>query len=258
MNAKVGEKPLANTRLTRVAKLMTVLRYCELSSRACLSATQNLQCELANGETGNSLTNLIWKKKKQPKVRVVRGELFEGGADLIVLPCSATGTTSTATKVQVGHFGLELPSSFSSVPKLGTITESKIFPGSNPPARHYCYAYSVFKDFSESNALENIGQELGNITKQDSSISIVQCPLLGTGAGKISKKDSVRSLASGYKKTARIESSLQLFVSDHESEQDLNRLLSEDGLSRLIASIQLSPNFCGFGFNLKKFLGIEK
>jgi hypothetical protein len=43
----------------------------------------------------------------------------------------------------------------------------------------------VFNDSSALNALENIAQELGKLTEQDSSIDIIQLPLLGTGAGKI-------------------------------------------------------------------------
>jgi stage V sporulation protein SpoVS len=203
-------------------------------------------------------TKFTWRKRNKPKVQVVRGELFEGGADLIVLPCSVKGTISTATKIAVKHFDLEKPEAFSSPLKLGATTESKSFPGSKSPARHYCYACSVFNDSSELNALENIGQELGILTEQDSSIVNIQSPLLGTGAGKISKKNSVLSLARGFRKTARINSTLQLFVSDHESEQELNKLLGSGVFTRLINSILLNPNIFGVGVNLKKILGLEK
>jgi hypothetical protein len=189
----------------------------------------------------------------------VRGELFEGGADLVVLPCSVKGTISTATKISVEHFKLEKPESFSKPLKLGATTKSKVFPGiTHSPARYYCYACSVFNDSSELNALENIGQELGKFTEQDSTIDIIQSPLLGTGAGKISKKDSVISLARGFKKTARINSTLQLFVSDHESEQELNKLLGSGVFTRLIDSVLLNPNLFGVGVNLKKIFRLEK
>jgi hypothetical protein len=68
----------------------------------------------------------------------------------------------------------------------------------------------------------------------------------------------VISLARGFKKTARINLTLQLFVNDHESEQELNKLLGSGVFTRLIDSIWLNPNFFGVGVNLKKILRLEK
>ena len=97
------------------------------------------------------------EQKKKPTVRVVQGELFEGGADLIVLPCSAKGTVSSATELLIRHFGLQLPSELSNELKLGSITKMKGFPGLKPPAKFYCFAASVFNNYSNEASLDNIG-----------------------------------------------------------------------------------------------------
>jgi hypothetical protein len=77
----------------------------------------------------NISTKSIWKRRKEPKVQVVRGELFEGGADLVVLPRSVKGTINTATKISVEHFNLEKPQSFSIALKLGLQQKEKFFRG---------------------------------------------------------------------------------------------------------------------------------
>jgi hypothetical protein len=61
-------------------------------------------------------------------IRVHQGNIWEGGMDLTILPCSSKKTIKTA-RLAVEQFGLTPPKEIPGTLKLGDITEVMKFPG---------------------------------------------------------------------------------------------------------------------------------
>jgi hypothetical protein len=119
----------------------------------------------------------------------------------------------------------------------------------------YSYAYSVFNDRSTSEALTEIGRALGRMTQEDSSIRVIQSPLLGTGAGWLSNDDAAKALIAGFVETCHPNALLCIFVSDSERHKDLQKHL-KSALSQFLYGISIEVSFMGVSIKkaLKDFL----
>lgn len=184
-------------------------------------------------------------------VCICQGNIFEGGAHLTVLPASAKGTISTACNTWVELFGLKAPP-FDRPPVLGGISEPLPFP--KPLiSNFYCYAYSVFNDRSSEDVLINVARALGRLTHDSPELTIVQTPLLGTGAGGLKNEIAARALLKGFSETARADSMLCIFVFDAERYQSLQKVF-QGPLDRFIDAVDLKLTFMGSGVDFKKWL----
>ena len=132
-----------------------------------------------------------------PTISARHGDIFEGGMDLTVLPCSGKGTISSATRRWTESFSLPVPADLSHHPKLGQVSELIPFPGEQTKTKFVVYAASVFNDATTADAIESIARALGTVTVAYPDIRLVEVPLLGTGAGRLSAVESIKSLATG-------------------------------------------------------------
>lgn len=177
------------------------------------------------------------------------GNIFEGGADLTVLPASAKGTISSSCRRWVDLFGLRAPP-FDQPAVHGSI--SPVFDFPQPLiSRKYCYGYSVFNDLSSPEALETLASDVGLLTQEDSELRILQMPLLGTGAGGMKNEDAARALLRGYQKTACPEAVLGIFVFDSERYNNLKRVC-ESPIAGITDAVDLKLTFMGSGVDFKK------
>ena len=64
-----------------------------------------------------------------PAVAARHGDIFEGGADLTVLPCSGKGTISSSTRRWKEAYGFPSPDELATRPKLGEVSELVSFTG---------------------------------------------------------------------------------------------------------------------------------
>lgn len=145
------------------------------------------------------------------KVDVLPGNIFEGGSDLTVLPCSPKPSISAFTRTWVDLFRLADPTKAKTRMVLGDLSKVRNFRHNSRKTRKYVFAASVLNNFSDTRTIVRIGQQLGELTKADPTIRQIECPMLGTGAGGLSNEVAARAIAIGFKLTAVEDARLSLF-----------------------------------------------
>lgn len=144
------------------------------------------------------------------------GDIFEGGVDLTVLPCSAKGTVSSATERWINIYGIPHPTSLAALPRLGEISEVVEFPQKKTTTKFITYAATVLNKSSEPGVIERIALQLGQLTKSHPEIRTIELPLLGTGSGGLTTVEAGRALHKGFLQSASEGATLYVFVSDKE------------------------------------------
>ncbi|HEX7424849.1 MAG TPA: toll/interleukin-1 receptor domain-containing protein [Terriglobales bacterium] len=135
-----------------------------------------------------------------------RGDIFERGADLTVLPCSAKAHISRTAEGHVNRFKLPLPKE----KELGEI-EIVRFPGPGSVTRFIAWAASVMEYRSSTDIIRTIGQRLGQYANEHSELQVIECPLLGTGAGGLDARDSGPALAAGFRDMCTTDATLFVY-----------------------------------------------
>jgi hypothetical protein len=187
-----------------------------------------------------------------------RGIIFEGAADLTLMPCSAKGTVSSATAQWLERYSIPHPNKIQSRIQLGDVTLPVTFPGPKSITRYVSFAASVLNDASSAETINLIGRKAGDITARMPDLRIVETPLLGTGAGGLGTVEAGKALATRFRETRNNNSTLFIFVYDAERLAMLDKAIKGGVLNRVKESIMINPNFAGLGINLKKLFGYEK
>ena len=159
-------------------------------------------------------------------VLVVMGDIFEGAAQVTVLPCSGKGSVSSTVRRWLTIFDIPAPKDIPSQPQLGEISELIPFKGETRITQHIVFAASVLNDYSSFEIIHRIAARLGQITQLESEIRFIETPLLGTGAGGLKTEVAGKALHQGFKSTAHPDSTLSIFVSDKDRHTKLQALLS--------------------------------
>jgi hypothetical protein len=141
-------------------------------------------------------------------VKLKLGNLFDGPADVIALPCSTGGTVTGFVARSLSHYSLPHPTAGMS---LGTV-EILPFEGGENIAQFVAFAASVKSMTSTLDAIERIAVELGAFTKKESSARVISVPLLGAGAGGLQSEAVVASLKKGFERSAHEDASLIVHV----------------------------------------------
>lgn len=143
-----------------------------------------------------------------PFVQLKLGDMFDGPSDLIVLPCSTSGTITNFVRQRLMHHQIPYPNAGM---QLGDVSIMP-FQGGENIAQYVAYAASVNKDASTLQSITQIGKLLGQATLERSSIRRVAAPLLGAGAGGLESKAVVNALSSGFKNAAHHDATLIIHV----------------------------------------------
>jgi hypothetical protein len=141
-------------------------------------------------------------------VKLRLGNLLDGPADMIVLPCSTAGTVTGFVARSLSKYSIPHPTIGM---RLGDV-EILPFEGGENIAQHVAFAASVEAMTSSLEAIELIGVKLGNFTKQNSSARIVAAPLLGAGAGGLQSEKVVAALKKGFEGSAHEAACLIVYV----------------------------------------------
>lgn len=146
---------------------------------------------------------------RQPRAVVVyrRGNIFEVGSDLTVLPCSARGHFSKTAEVHITRFGLPLPPE----QPLGSITVHP-FPGTGTVTRYIAWAASVMAYQSTAEIVREIGQQLGQYANANTHIHFIEAPLLGTGAGELDELVAGLALREGFLATCVTDATMTIYA----------------------------------------------
>lgn len=148
----------------------------------------------------------------EPNVRLRLGDLFDGPADLIVLPCSTAGTITGFVARALAHYLIPHPKEGM---ELGEV-EIMPFEGADDIAQYVAFAASVEGSWSSVEAIESIGRQLGTFTHEEKSVKSVSAPLLGAGAGGLQSEKVVAALKRGFTSRAVSDASLTVHVLHRE------------------------------------------
>lgn len=131
-------------------------------------------------------------------VELQLGDLFDGPADLIVLPCSTGGTITRYVADRLLEYAIPRPRKDM---VLGEIDITPLTGGENI-AQFVAFAASVHRNYSKLDAIEAIGVSLGEYTCKSETVRTISAPLLGAGAGGLKSESVVASLSKGFQSAA--------------------------------------------------------
>jgi SEFIR domain. len=133
-------------------------------------------------------------------INIKYGGVFDDKCDLLILPCSSTGSVTRWVKSEIEKHGLPFPSyniPFGSIAFLDTESRYR-------NAYYIGYASSVkAKDYSDLNAIKNILIRIIEYCSEK-DVTLVNIPVLGTGAGSL-KHNEVIDLYYSELDNSRIE-----------------------------------------------------
>lgn len=186
------------------------------------------------------------------KVVVKLGDIFEGGMDVTVLPCSAKGSISSSTERWKTIFGIDSPNDLCLNLSHGAISDPIPFPPPHKQTKHYMYAASVFNKESSYDIIRRIGVKIGEVAASNSTFVHLETPLLGAGAGQVAPEDSGRALCEGFLTTADDKSILFIFVNDNANYDAVSKAISAGFGDRLWDAVEVKPGFGGIAIDIKK------
>lgn len=183
------------------------------------------------------------------------GDVFEGRADLTVLPCGAKPTWTASVDRWIDNFGLPTPKDIGPDMCLSEVTAPHPFPGPKNITKYIAYGASVLNGPTTSLAIKELGRNIGSITKSHEDINVVESVLFGTGHGRLSDDQAARALADGFRETAHPSAMLWIFLHGNDRLSIVQKATQSGLWARFIDSIIAEPGFGGFGINLKKLIG---
>jgi TIR domain len=143
------------------------------------------------------------------QIEVAKGDMFEGPSDLVVIPCSTIPSITWFVAEHLRSFGIPEPREEM---ELGDVAFVDLGKASNIAQVAAMAASVLAPGGSTLQAMERIGRNLGSYAADNSWLSQISCPLLGTGAGKLEATAAARALAAGYFATAPERTLLRIFV----------------------------------------------
>lgn len=143
-----------------------------------------------------------------PTVKIKLGNLFDGASDLIVLPCSTSGSITGFVARSLSRYSLPHPAGGM---ELGQV-EILPFEGGENIAQFVAFAASVVSMTSSASAIEKIGFALGEFTKKESSVRIISAPLLGAGSGGLQSEIVVAALTKGFVNSAHENATMFVYI----------------------------------------------
>jgi hypothetical protein len=136
------------------------------------------------------------------------GDMFDGPSDLIVLPCSTSGTITPFVRRRLVHHRIPYPRSGM---ELGDV-QVLPFDGGENIAQFVGFAASVDDDNSSESAIRRIGEQLGQQTAKVDSIRRVAVPLLGAGAGGLKPELVTSTLSEGFRSSSHKDAGLLISI----------------------------------------------
>lgn len=143
-----------------------------------------------------------------PTIKLRLGDMFGGPSDLIVLPCSTSGTITGFVARRLVQYSIPHPRAGMA---LGEV-EILPFEGAEDIAQFVAFAASVRHYSSGVKELESIGRALGSFTATHPEVKYVAAPLLGAGAGGVRSELVARALRDGFSDTAASDATLAIHV----------------------------------------------
>jgi Effector-associated domain 1 len=148
------------------------------------------------------------------EVVVRNSDLFSEWSDMIVLPCSRSGSISWRVEEQITKFGIPGPyRGADRAAELGHI-EVHDLGVDHPVTRYVCWAVTVFRTYCTLGALRTVGREVALVAETKSDVQVIASPLLGTGAGNVDPEKSATAIVEGFQSAEVKGITLRLHVLD--------------------------------------------
>jgi nucleoside phosphorylase len=167
-----------------------------------------------------------------PVVSVLMGDVFEGGADLTVLPCGAKPSWTSSVQRWIDRFGIPTPRDLMPQMRLGDLTPVASFPGPPGLTKWIAYGASVFNDRTTIEAIRNLGKNIGLTTIREPSIRIVESVLFGTGHGRLGDVEAATALRDGFLESADGAASLIIYLHGFERFEAVKFAIERSSASR--------------------------
>lgn len=152
--------------------------------------------------------NLRASEQINAKTELRIGNIFHVSSDLIILPCNTYGNVTDFVAKSLKKFEIAFPPPNMS---LGYVY-IKPFTGNGITTKFIGFAVSVDQMVCTPEAINYIGQQIGQFTTQEPSVRIVSAPLLGVGAGGLTSEVAATQLQEGFLARAHSESTLVVSV----------------------------------------------
>ncbi len=132
-------------------------------------------------------------------IKISYGSIFDHKCDLLVIPSSSGGSMTTAIYREMHSRGL--PTDFNGIP-YGSVHFRRV-QYENALVLAYAASVSQKTRSTESSALRNITKEIVSYCRKN-QISLVNLPLLGTGAGGMTPGESFEIMRRQFEKDTSI------------------------------------------------------
>ncbi|MFL9826180.1 toll/interleukin-1 receptor domain-containing protein [Rhodoplanes sp. SY1] len=126
-------------------------------------------------------------------IQLRQGDMFAQPTDLVIIPCSTVPTITPRVAERLAALRIAPPTGAMS---LGDVRFG-LFEGGTSIAAYVGYAASVIGYRSDAAEITRIATQVVAFAKDKPEIRDVALPLLGSGAGRLSKQDSAAALIAG-------------------------------------------------------------
>ena len=185
-------------------------------------------------------------------VSVLLGNIFDGGVDLTVLPCSSKPSISKFVRNWIELFRLANPEKFRYPLEHGGISKIYAFRHHSHKTKFYVYGASVLNDHSTPDHVFKIAKLIGQATQDREDIRNIECPLLGPGAGPLTNIESVTALSSGFSESAHADARLIIYTPNSNTHDEIKKALNTSKIEAIAERVKLTPSLFGVGIDLNK------
>lgn len=134
-------------------------------------------------------------------IKLLRGSIFNSKCDLIIIPCNSMGGVSPSIQKEI--IANDLPHLYTAVQTGSIVFTQNISGFSNASMIGYAASVDASSQTSDKQSLRGIMQEIRNCCREQSLLK-VNIPLLGTGAGGLSAKESYDVMRAEFENDSEI------------------------------------------------------
>lgn len=134
-------------------------------------------------------------------IQLFQGSIFDSKCDLIIIPCNNQGGIALSVKMEIMINDLPFPrkrikeGDISFVENIGSFSNASVI--------GYAASVDVLKDSTSVKMIQQIMRRINNYC-QEYSLRKVNVPLLGTGAGRLSAKESYNAMKAVFENISNV------------------------------------------------------
>lgn len=184
-------------------------------------------------------------------INLLNRDIFDGPCDLIILPCSRSGSVTSFVRNYIQGYKIPYPKNYL---ELGEVDIME-FTGAENVAQYVGYAASVAGNHSTPEAIQKIAGIIGDFCRSHENVQLVNAPLLGTGAGGLSPDSSYQALIKGFKEKAPENATLNICALSSNNYKILrDKYLKDDTPNLKIRNPRVFLSYAGKDLNNRNWV----